>query len=322
MIIVTGGAGFIGSAVVWKLNALGRDDILIVDHLGRSDKWKNLVNRRFRDYMHKSEFLAQLEAGRLGKIEAVVHMGACSSTTQQDADYLMENNYHYSVALARFALKNGIRLINASSAATYGDGAAGFSDREDRLALLKPLNMYGYSKHLFDLWALGSGALNRLVSLKFFNVFGPNEYHKGDMISMVYKGCRQAVTDGAVRLFKSGHEAYADGEQKRDFVYVKDGAELIAWLLTHPEVNGLFNVGTGRARSWNAMAGAVFRALERPVNIAYIDMPPALRDRYQYFTQADMGRLKAAGCPVAFQDLEAAVFDYVTRYLVHNDRCL
>lgn len=322
MIIVTGGAGFIGSAVVWKLNQAGRDDILVVDNLGTSDKWKNLVNRRYLDYMHKKVFIGKLLNGEIDNIEAIVHMGACSSTTEPDADYLMENNYHYSRRLAQYAVYRNIRFINASSAATYGDGSRGFSDDPQALDQLAPLNMYGYSKHLFDLWARRHQVLDRLVSLKFFNVFGPNEYHKGDMRSVVVKAFIQVREQGAIRLFKSYRDGYGDGEQKRDFVYVKDCAKIICWLLDNREVNGLYNIGTGRARTWNDLARAVFAAMEIPSRIEYIDMPEKLQDRYQYYTEAAMDRLAGTSCPVAFTCLEEAVTDYVGNYLTPPDSYL
>jgi ADP-L-glycero-D-manno-heptose 6-epimerase len=319
MIIVTGGAGFIGSAVVWKLNEAGRDDILVVDHLGESDKWKNLVNRRYLDYMHKKVFIDKLLNGEIDNIDAIVHLGACSATTERDADYLMENNYHYSRRLAQYAVYRNIRFINASSAATYGDGRRGFSDSPESLEQLAPLNMYGYSKHLFDLWAGRNQVLDRLVSLKFFNVFGPNEYHKEDMRSVVVKAFSQVREQGMIRLFKSYRDEYEDGGQKRDFVYVKDCAEIIRWLIAHPDVTGLYNIGTGRARTWNDLARAVFSAMDIVPRIEYIDMPEALRDRYQYYTEAVMGRLTGAGCPVAFTCLEDAVADYVNNYLRQPD---
>ena len=319
MIIVTGGAGLIGSAVIWKLNELGREDILVVDRLGQSDKWKNLVNRRYLDYMHKTVFLEKLLNGEMDNIEAIIHMGACSSTTERDADYLMENNFHYSRRLAQYAVYRDIRFINASSAATYGDGSCGFSDHPDSLDRLAPLNMYGYSKHLFDIWARRHRLLERLVSLKFFNVFGPNEYHKGDMRSVVVKAFAQVRERGTIRLFKSYRDDYEDGGQKRDFVYVKDCAGIICRLLENPAVNGIYNVGTGRARTWNDLALAVFSAMDISPRIEYIDMPEMLRDRYQYFTEAEMARLSGTGCPVAMTGLEAAVADYVNNYLQAAD---
>lgn len=319
MYVVTGGAGFIGSAVIWKLNTLGVENILVVDNLAESEKWKNLVNRNYTDYIHKSDFLKFLAKGKFNKIDAIIHMGACSSTTEKNADFLMENNFHYSVSLAEYAIKNRIRFINASSAATYGDGSAGFSDNIETMKNLKPLNMYGYSKHLFDMCVLRSNLLNRLVSLKFFNVFGPNEYHKGSMCSLVYKGFTQARETGRIRLFKSYRKEYADGDQRRDFVYIKDCVDLIWWLAENPSINGVFNVGTGLDRSWNDLAKAVFSAMKIPLKIEYIDMPEQLRDCYQYFTRANVEKLSLTGCPVRFTNLEEAVNDYVVNYLQQKD---
>ncbi len=319
MIIVTGGAGFIGSAVIWMLNNKGIDDILVVDNLGNSLKWKNLVNRRYRDYIHKSVFLESIEKHRFDQSDTIIHLGACSSTTESDADYLMENNFHYAVTLATHALAKGVRFINASSAATYGDGSHGFSDVVDELNCLKPLNMYAYTKHLFDCWAVRNEALPHLASLKFFNVFGPNEYHKGDMSSLVYKGFTQIGANGSLRLFKSYHPEYPDGGQRRDFIYVKDCADVIGWLVENPSTNGLYNLGTGQDRSWNDLAAALFQAMNLSVNIDYMDMPRPIRSAYQNYTCADMHKLKATDCPVQFTQLEDAIVDYVKNYLQQDD---
>lgn len=323
MHIVTGGAGFIGSAFVWKLNRMGITEIVVVDELGTSESWKNLVGLRYADYLHKDAFLDLVLHDELPfEVESVTHMGACSSTTEQDADYLMENNYRYSVTLAAWCLEHGVRFINASSAATYGDGSRGFSDDEARLGELRPLNMYGYSKQLFDLWAQREGVLGSLASLKFFNVFGPNEYHKGDMMSVICKAHTQIGQTGKLKLFKSYHPDYPDGGQMRDFVYVKDCVDVMWWLLEHPEVGGVFNVGTGRARTWNDLARSVFAAMGLPEAIEYIDMPEQLRGKYQYFTQAEMTKLAATGCPVRFTSLEDAAKDYVQGYLAREERYL
>ncbi|WP_028586825.1 ADP-glyceromanno-heptose 6-epimerase [Desulfocurvus vexinensis] len=323
MHIVTGGAGFIGSAFVWKLNQMGITDIVVVDELGTSESWKNLVSLRYADYLHKDTFLDMVLHDELPfGVDSVTHMGACSSTTEQDADYLMENNYRYSVTLAAWCLEHGARFINASSAATYGDGSRGFSDDEARLGELRPLNMYGYSKQLFDLWAQREGVLGSLASLKFFNVFGPNEYHKGDMMSVICKAHTQIGQTGKLKLFKSYHPDYPDGGQMRDFVYVKDCVDVMWWLLMHPEVGGVFNVGTGRARSWNDLARSVFAAMGLPEAIEYIDMPEQLRGKYQYYTQAEMTKLAATGCPVQFTSLEDAAKDYVQGYLAREERYL
>jgi ADP-L-glycero-D-manno-heptose 6-epimerase len=320
MYIVTGGAGFIGSAMVWKLNQMGVTDILVVDELGRDEKWKNLVNLKYEDYLHKDQFFKMLLKGEDPfETDAVIHMGANSSTTEPDADHLMENNYRYTQMLCRFALNHGVRMINASSAATYGDGSLGFSDEHAGLERLKPLNMYGYSKQLFDLWALRSGALERLASLKFFNVFGPNEFHKGDMMSVICKARKQIRETGRMRLFKSYHPDYPDGGQMRDFVWVKDCVDVMWWLLEHPEANGVFNVGTGKARTWNDLARAVFAALSLEPVIEYMEMPEGLRGKYQYFTQAEMGKLRAAGYEAPFTSLEDAAREYVRDYLERED---
>ncbi|MDL2279639.1 ADP-glyceromanno-heptose 6-epimerase [Desulfovibrio sp. OttesenSCG-928-G11] len=327
MYIVTGGAGFIGSAMIWKLNSLGIDNILAVDNLASSEKWKNLVNRRFAEYMHRDAFIDMvardtLEAALGGSITAIIHMGACSSTTERDADFLMRNNLAYSKALCLYALKKKARFINASSAATYGDGSNGFDDDPARLALLKPLNMYGFSKHLFDLWAQKNGILDEVASLKFFNVYGPNEEHKGDMRSVVHKAFQQIRAGGTMRLFRSVTPDYPDGGQMRDFIYVKDCVDVMCWLLEHPMANGVFNVGTGTARSWNDLAGAVFTAMDLPVNIEYIDMPGDLAGKYQNFTEARMERLEAAGYDQPMHSLEQGVADYVRCYLQAPDHYL
>lgn len=320
MHIVTGGAGFIGSAVVWELNRRGLDDIVVVDNLARTEKWKNLVNRRYADYLHRDAFMDMVRRDALPwPVTAVFHLGACSSTTETDADFLMENNFHYSRDLCRFALDKGARFINASSAATYGDGSRGFSDDPAGLGALRPLNMYGYSKQLFDLWLQREGLLDAVSSLKFFNVYGPNEYHKAAMRSVICKAFGQIRETGVLRLFRSDRPDYADGEQKRDFVYVKDCAALMFWLLEHPEINGVRNVGTGAARTWNDLAAAVFRAMDLPCRVEYVDLPQELRGRYQYYTAAEMDRLGADGCPVAFASLEDGVADYVRNYLAASD---
>ncbi|MBN2254443.1 MAG: ADP-glyceromanno-heptose 6-epimerase [Deltaproteobacteria bacterium] len=320
MIVVTGGAGFIGSAIVWKLNAEGIDDVVIVDNLGTSDKWRNLVPRRYAEYLHKDRFLDMIRGDTVPfDVTAVIHMGACSSTTERDADFLMENNYRYSRAVAQWAVTKDIRCIYASSAATYGDGSLGFSDDDDVSAILRPINMYGYSKQLFDLWVHRSGLSDRLVGLKFFNVFGPNEYHKGDMRSVVHKSFEQIRDTGKVRLFKSHRPDFNDGEQKRDFVYVKDCVDVVWWLLKNEGVNGIFNLGTGRARTWKDLVGAVFTAMGREQVIEFIDMPESIRDQYQYFTEARMDTLPSRGCPMAFRSLEDAVADYVGQYLMTSN---
>jgi ADP-L-glycero-D-manno-heptose 6-epimerase len=317
MIIVTGGAGFIGSAVVAGLNAKGITDILIVDILGKDEKWKNLRRLKFSDYLEAGDFLEIITSGRFVlPIEAVFHLGACSSTTESDASYLAKNNFEYSKAVADFALEKKARLVYASSAATYGDGSRGFSDDESKLTDLEPLNMYGYSKQMFDLWAMKRGMLKKIVGLKYFNVFGPNEYHKADMRSFVLKAFGQIAASGKVKLFKSYNPQYADGRQMRDFLYVKDAVDMSLFFLDNKKPCGIFNIGTGQARCWLDMANAVFSAMNKEPNIEFIDMPAAIRDKYQYFTQADIGKLVLAGYNKPIITLEAAVKDYVRNYLI------
>ena len=320
MIVVTGGAGFIGSAFVWRLNQEGIDDIVIVDRLGTTDKWKNLVNLRFVNYIHKDDFHEMIYSDTAPfDIDAVIHMGACSSTTERDADYLWQNNNVYTGLLAEYAMEHGIRFIYASSAATYGDGTQGFSDDHGKINKLKPINMYGYSKQVFDLRALKNSWENNMAGIKFFNVFGPNEYHKGDMTSVIFKAFHQIKETGKVRLFKSYLPQYPDGGQLRDFIYVKDCIDVMWWLFKNQDVNGIFNLGTGKARTWNDLINAVFAAMGIKPNIEYIEMPEGLRNQYQYFTQAEMRKLKDDGCPVEFAPLEHSVQDYVCNYLQKSD---
>lgn len=320
MYIVTGGAGFIGSAMLWKLNSMGIDDILVVDNLSTSEKWKNLVNRRYRDYVHRELFFEMMRRNALDEpVEAIIHMGACSSTTERDADFLMRNNLSFSKAVCMFALDKKARFINASSASTYGDGSQGFDDDVQKMDTLRPLNMYGYTKLLFDRWAQKEDYLKEIVSLKFFNVYGPNEQHKGDMRSVVNKAFHQIGKTGEIGLFRSNTPDYADGGQMRDFVYVKDCVDIMWWLLENKHVTGLFNIGTGKARTWNDLASAVFSAMNIPVNIRYMDMPEELAGKYQNFTEARMQRLTDAGYGAPMHSLEEGVADYVRNYLQMPD---
>jgi ADP-L-glycero-D-manno-heptose 6-epimerase len=312
-IIVTGGAGFIGSAVVWRLNELGEDNILIADRLDETDKWKNLAPLKFDDYMDADQLILEMED--LEDIKAVFHLGACSSTTERDSKFLMRNNYEYTCMIADWAVYNGIRFVYASSAATYGDGSAGMADGTDSLESLRPLNMYGYSKHLFDKYAARNGLFDEIVGLKYFNVFGPNENHKGDMRSLVNKAFDEVRATGMVGLFKSHNPDYKDGEFGRDFVYVKDAVDMTLHFLNRKK-GGLFNVGAGQMHTWNELAEAIFSALDKKPNIQYIDMPEQLRDRYQYHTQADLTRIKGAGYNKPITPLKEAVADYVQNYLV------
>jgi len=316
MIIVTGGAGFIGSAIIAALNKRHISDILVVDELGTGKKWKNLLNLSFTDYIEKDDFLNLVINDKLkSPFEAIFHLGACSDTTENNASYLIKNNYEYSKILARFATSYNKRFIYASSAATYGDGSNGFSDNPENIEKLKPLNKYGYSKHLFDLWANRAGLLKKIAGLKYFNVFGPNEYHKGDMRSFVVKAFEQVKDTGKVRLFKSYKPDYADGEQLRDFIYIKDAVEMTLFFYDNPQINGLFNIGSGRARNWNDLVKAVFAALDKEPNIEYIEMPDSIRGQYQYFTEADLTSLHRAGYDKKISTLEDSIEDYVQNYL-------
>jgi ADP-L-glycero-D-manno-heptose 6-epimerase len=251
-------------------------------------------------------------------ISAIIHMGAISSTTEKDADLLLKNNYEYSKKLAEYCIRTNARFIYASSAATYGSGESGFNDSEDQIRTLKPLNIYGYSKHLFDLWALKENLLGKIAGLKYFNVYGPNEYHKGDMRSVVHKAFEQALSTGKVKLFKSKNSNYKDGEQKRDFLYVKDAVEMTLYFLNNPSNNGLFNVGSGTARTWNDLVKSLFNALGKPLIIEYIEMPEHLTDKYQYFTEATMDKIRKAGYSRSISSLEDGVTDYVKNYLLKD----
>lgn len=319
MIVVTGGAGFIGSAIVWKLNKLGESDVIIVDELGQDEKWKNLAGIKFYDFINKDEFINHLDSLLDSGIKAIIHMGANSSTTEKDADHLLKNNFEYTRKLARFSVKNNIRFIYASSAATYGDGSLGFDDDETIVPRLRPLNMYGYSKNLFDIWAIKENLMDKITGIKYFNVYGPNEYHKGDMRSVVNKAYEQILATGKVKLFKSQLAAYKDGEQRRDFVYVKDAVDMTLYFLDKKEINGLFNVGSGKARTWNDLVTAIFKALNKPVNIEYIDMPGHLAAKYQYLTEAKLDKIKKAGYSKSISSLEDGVTDYVKNYLIKNN---
>jgi ADP-L-glycero-D-manno-heptose 6-epimerase len=318
-ILVTGGAGFIGSALVWALNQRGRSDIVVTDFLGTDEKWKNLVPLKFADYVDAADFRRHLaqNAAVFGKFSCVFHLGACSATTEKNAGYLADNNYGYTKELAAWSLAQGARFIYASSAATYGDGAQGMDDKDEDLARLRPLNMYGYSKHLFDLHAQRVGWLPRIVGVKYFNVFGPNEDHKGDMRSLVNKAYQQILATGRVQLFKSHKPEFKDGEQMRDFLYVKDAVEMTLHFAEQASsAGGLFNLGSGEANTWLTLTRAIFTALGREPKIDFVDMPEVLRGKYQYFTQADVTKLRASGYARPMTALGDAVRDYVQGYLV------
>ncbi len=313
MIVVTGAAGFIGSCLVAKLNELKRQDLILVDHYDAEDdpKKKNLSGKKYIRYFDKAEYLKLLRRDQFDfDVDCIFHMGACSSTTLQDAAYFQANNLEYSCHVAEWAVKYKARLIYASSAATYGNGNQGYSDDEATISKLKPLNLYGESKQKFDEWVLSRGYQDRMVGVKFFNVFGPNEYHKGDMRSVVAKAYDRVVAEGKMMLFKSYNPKYKDGEQQRDFIYVKDAVDALLFFMDNPSVNGIFNLGTGRARTWKDLAAALFSSIGKPVNIEYMDMPEVLRPRYQYFTEADMAKLRRAGYTKPFMPLEEAVRDF------------
>ncbi len=310
-ILLTGGAGFIGSCLLWKLNSEGIKDVIVVDSLGTSDKWQNLVGKEFEDYLEKEDFLDYLESDKLkGALDLIVHFGACTSTTEEDASYLIENNYLYSKRLAKWALAHKVPFIYASSAATYGDGKLGYSDEDEFSLKLRPLNMYGYSKQLFDLWLIRNKLSNKVTGFKFFNVFGPNEYHKADMKSVIAKNFDKVASGEKMRLFKSYKKDYADGGQKRDFVYIKDAVEVVYYFIKNLNKKGIFNLGTGVARTWNDLASALFSAVNRKPEIEYIEMPETIREKYQYYTQADLTKLREAGCAHKFLSLEEAIKDY------------
>ena len=321
MIIVTGAAGFIGSCIVARLNELGRQDIILVDEFDSQLKEANLKGKKFiQPRYNKQEFLNLVLRDQITfPVDYLIHMGACSSTTLTDAKYFEENNFLYTKHLAVWALKHHVRFIYASSAATYGDGSCGYKDDEQTTRRVKPLNLYGQSKQKFDQWVLEQGLINKMAGLKFFNVFGPNEYHKGDMRSVVCKTYSTVLSEGKIKLFKSHRKDYVDGEQKRDFIYVKDAVDVVMFFIEHPEICGIFNVGTGEARSWNDLANALFKAIGRAPHIEYFDMPDSLKDKYQYFTQADMTNLRAKGYKKSFTKLEEAIAEYVS-YL-REEKC-
>lgn len=324
MIVVTGGAGFIGSVLIARLNEIGKKDLIVVDDQAKgSSKWKNLAKHAFRDYYDSAEFIHDLEAGKFnGRVSAIFHMGACSDTTETDADYLRRNNTEYSQRLAAWCLKHKIYFQYASSAATYGAGELGFSDADALTPRLQALNLYGCSKLEFDKWVLSNGYENRFVGFRFFNVYGPNEYHKDGMRSMAQKGFEQIRDTGKIKLFKSYKKEYADGGQMRDFVYVKDVVKAMLWFYENSSKTGIFNLGRGTAQSWNDLAAALFKAMGKPSAIEYVEMPDELKNQYQYFTEADLSKLRGTGCSTAFRDLDAGVGDYVRSHLTQADPTL
>ena len=316
-VIVTGGAGFIGSCLVRTLNDMGIEDIIIVDHISTSDKWKNMVNKKYTTYIPRDKFLQQLDTFD-GKVTHVIHMGACSATTEKDFDFLYHNNFEFTKMIWKFCVKNQISMINASSAATYGSGENGFDDKKD-ICALRPLNGYGYSKQLFDLWEREQVLRpKQYVGFKYFNVYGPNEYFKGSMASVIFHTFNKIKETGKMGLFKSYRPDYEDGQQLRDFVYVKDICKVVKFMIENPAVNGLFNLGTGTARSFYDLAKATFTALGLEPNIKFVDRPESLRAKYQYYTQADMQKLRDAGYQEKFYSLEEGCRDYVVNYLAQD----
>ena len=327
MIIITGGAGFVGSNLVAGLEAQGITNLVVCDDLGMGDKWRNISKRELRDIVSPENLFPYLEAHR-NEVEMIYHFGGVSSTTEMNADLIIQQNFNLSRQLWKWCAANNVRFVYASSFATYGDGSAGFQDDDspEGLARLRPLSPYGWSKHIFDRRIArvrmdGSEPLPpQWVGLKFFNVYGPNEYHKEDQKSVGCKLYPQIVAGAAAKLFKSNNPQYRDGGQLRDFIYVRDCVDVMVWMYQNPAVSGLFNLGTGQARAFNDLANAMFNATGKPPKITYIDMPQTLQDRYQNFTQADMGKLRAAGYTKPFTNLEDGVADYVHNYLGRADQ--
>lgn len=318
-VLVTGGAGFIGSVLVWALNQRGCSNVVIADFPATAEKQTNLTGLRYTEYVEPSILLTRLASGSLKPFDFIFHLGACSSTTETNEKYLRENNSEYSRALAELALASGTRFVYASSAATYGDGSAGMDDKDySQLERLQPLNLYGKSKYWMDLHAWRAGWLDRIVGVKYFNVFGPNEGHKGDMRSVVCKSYAQVLETGVIRLFKSHRPEYRDGEQRRDFLYVKDAVSMTLYLAANPAANGIFNIGSGRAHTWNELAHAVFAALRCEPKIEYIEMPEAIRDKYQYSTEADIEKLLSTGYREPITPLDDGVRDYIVNYLTSS----
>jgi len=317
MILITGAAGFIGSAVACKLNRQGRKDLILCDRFRESEKWKNILGLQYNSFVHSDElFDYLLEDPQAKEIETVIHLGACSDTTETDMDYLLENNVNFSIGLCKWSIENKVRFVYASSAAVYGDGSQGFSDSDELTPKLRPLNKYGFSKWMFDMWVLNNGLVDKVAGLRYFNVFGPNEYHKGKMASVVFHTCPQALETGTVKLFESHRENVKHGEQARDFIYIDEAVDITLFLLKNETACGIFNAGTGRAHTFNDLVNGVFNGLGKEPVIRYFPMPEELRERYQYFTLADMTRLKKAGYKEPEDRFKKYVTAYVKKYLV------
>lgn len=320
-IVITGAAGFIGSASVSYLNEQGKSNLILIDDLKSDEKWKNLVGKSFEDIIPISKAFNFLE-NNIENVQAVIHLGACCDTVESNVDYLLDANYRFSILLAKTLIHRNIRFIYASSAATYGDGGEGFHDDHAKLEKLRPLNPYGYSKHIFDLWLKRNNLLGNVVGLKYFNVFGPNEYHKGRMASAIFHFARQIQREGKIKLFKSNNSLYKDGEQKRDFIYVKDVVKMTCKFLDeYLEVSGIFNIGSGIASTWNEVAKHLFKAFDKPCIIEYIPLPEDLKNQYQNYTCADMQKYHNLGS-LKFKatTLESAIGDYVNSYLKRDGR--
>ncbi|HRF65917.1 MAG TPA: ADP-glyceromanno-heptose 6-epimerase [Ignavibacteria bacterium] len=321
MKIITGGAGFIGSAICWNLNKQGITDIILVDENTSGSKQQNIAELKFTDYIDKDAFLKMVQKGAINyKVDSIYHMGACSSTTENNMEYLIENNVEYSKSLGKWCLSNNAKYIYASSAATYGSGENGFDDDIDTIPSLKPLNKYGLSKQMFDMWVIENKLLDKFTGLKYFNVFGPNESHKGDMRSMVNKAYDQIKQTGKLKLFRSLKPEYKDGEQLRDFIYVKDAVDMTVFFdpLTGAgkSSTGIFNIGSGTASTWLDAAGAVFKALGKEMQIEWIDIPDNIKDQYQYYSKANITKLRTAGYKNDVMKLEDSIKDYVEGYLM------
>jgi len=316
MIIITGGAGFIGSVLSQHVSRQGVKDLFVVDKLNKPCKKKNMSGMSIKEFIDRDVFLERLESGSFGKVDVVIHMGACTDTTEANMDYLLKQNYEYSKRLCSWCLNNGTRFIYASSASVYGDGKNSFSDGDELTSRLKPLNKYGLSKLMFDQWLIENNYVNSVAGLRFFNVFGPNEYHKGNMSSIIYRSFPAAKKDSVVRLFKSYMKGIKDGDQRRDFIYVKDVVKVVDLFMQNKNINGIFNVGTGKARSFNELGAALLTSLNKKVRIEYFDMPDEIKPNYQYFTEADMTKLRSVGYKHEFTSLENAITDYVQNYLI------
>jgi ADP-L-glycero-D-manno-heptose 6-epimerase len=323
MRIITGGSGFIGSAICWGLNKKGINDILLVDSDIEGTKQNNIAGLRYKDFIFKDDFIRDVRKSAIKyKVDVVYHMGACSSTTETDMDYLIENNFEYSKSLASWCINNNVKLIYASSAATYGDGSLGFSDDEDLIPELKPLNKYGLSKQMFDMWVVENKYHKKLTGLKYFNVFGPNENHKGDMRSMVNKAFSQIQETGRLRLFKSERSDYNHGEQKRDFIYIKDAVDMTLFFdisSAGKEAAGIYNIGSGQASTWLELANAIFQSMGKTTDIEFIEIPENIRSQYQYYSKADIKKLKNAGYLKQCMNLTDAVGDYIKNYLMKGE---